>query len=646
MVNHKPASKLAKPAAKATSKARATESKARDPKRKERTPLPPRNVPLEIARQGHQVTYNPNGSRPCVMGRNLCILEGARYARRPSKVARREGRFNATEVAWADRYDAPDAWEEAEDLPEEKRKEDCGWIAGPADRELPPFLGPTPGPTDQSLNAESSVEDFLRTQLTDEFVNKVVQYTLEHCAVWRNAHPDWRTHCAEAAVKKPKKQFTANQFYLWLACRLRIAQLKPELPAYSLWDRKSSLFDVQVFAAMTFNQFQWINKHVSFADAPPAPGEDEESEDEEDEVEENEVHDEDDAGDVSDGEEYEHGGAGSMMIVREGDSHRKRRELTNMACEAFGQAWWPHQFLGLDEAVRPHKHWGKQRIRFKAAVHSGVLVDCLNDCVSKYTLWFEEQHWFHKTPEEDPNTVTSRITRAAKVLCDKGSLVSTANYCISLDRGYGHVQAQAKLAEMGIYSSSMMAANRIGLPREFLSELACDLGACPMDPTTNKPCTHGADAEECRRFCFTAMHKPSSSTGVGTSAAAAAWELSLWQDSQMIISYGNFFSSARCGLLARGAHGARESFSVWAPEPIWHYNVQGRSATDGADQLRKKLCIAERRIVRAGVKGISFVFDLAFTNASIMWQYMHRTKVSRQKLDSKYTKVSCTLQEH
>lgn len=123
-------------------------------------------------------------------------------------------------------------------------------------------------------------------------------------------------------------------------------------------------------------------------------------------------------------------------------------------------------------------------------------------------------------------------------------------------------------------------------------------------------------------------------------AAGASWELSLWQDFQLIVSVSNFFSGTRCGELTRGSHGAKESYAVWVPESIWHYNVQGRSATDGADQLRKKLNLAERRIVRAGHKGITFVFDLAFTNAAIMWQWLHRDLASRSVLEQKFNKVN------
>lgn len=37
---------------------------------------------------------------------------------------------------------------------------------------------------------------------------------------------------------------------------------------------------------------------------------------------------------------------------------------------------------------------------------------------------------------------------------------------------------------------------------------------------------------------------------------------------------------------------------MWAPESIFHYNVEGRSATDTSDQGRRKLAMAERRIER------------------------------------------------
>lgn len=195
-----------------------------------------------------------------------------------------------------------------------------------------------------------------------------------------------------------KKLFTIKTFDLWLACRLRIAQLKPEIPVVSLWQRDNSLFDVQVFNVMTFLQFQWVNRQLSFADVQAEDdsnaedaGDAEEEEDEENAEEEaadEEQQQADDDGNVDD----------AHHPLSSGDSHRKRRELTDLACKAFAAAWLTHQFVGLDEAVREHKHWGKMRIRFKAAVHSGSIVDSLNDCVTKYCLFFEEQHWLKRQP--------------------------------------------------------------------------------------------------------------------------------------------------------------------------------------------------------------------------------------------------------
>ena len=100
---------------------------------------------------------------------------------------------------------------------------------------------------------------------------------------------------------------------------------------------------------------------------------------------------------------------------------------------------------------------------------------------------------------------------------------STSNYCMSLDRGYGHIDGQHALAEAGIYSNSMMQKDRVGLPREFISILSKDLGKCTGgenqdgddgDGTAEgagrkrkHKCTHGPDETDCQKFCWTALHK-------------------------------------------------------------------------------------------------------------------------------------------
>lgn len=43
--------------------------------------------------------------------------------------------------------------------------------------------------------------------------------------------------------------------------------------------------------------------------------------------------------------------------------------------------------------------------------------------------------------------------------------------------------------------------------------------------------------------------------------------------------------------------------------------------------------------MRAGHKGITFVFDLAFTNAAIMWEWLHRATSSRCELETSFNKV-------
>lgn len=590
--------------------------------------------------------FKPQTHKPFIMERNMTVVEGPRYAYRPCKLARKANVFNGTQVQWADRYDPPSDWSDDEELPAEARLEDCSWRAGPSYRELPQFHGPTPGPTDSSLTASCSVQRFLDSQLTHEFRLKTVQFTIAHCLRYRAEHTNWRTDCIERSMRRPKSRFTVASFNVWLACRLRLAQLKPEINSYSLWNRHCSLFDVQVFNAITFNQYQWVNRHLSFADLQAEPTSDDEDEESEEESE-HEACDSEEEEDSSDPDE--HNERASKSTTR--DPHRKRRELTNLACAAFANAWNPHQYVGVDEAVRSHKHWGKQRIRFKASVHSGSLVDSLNDCETKYCIWFEEHRWLRRSSaeEEDPNDVASRLVRAASVLCDKDDQgnrthVSTSNYCMTLDRGYGHVEAQHCLAAMGVYTNSVMVLNRTGLPRNYLRELATDLSDCGQIRVNNKwvECTHDVTVSDCRRFSYTCLHKHSHQPQA-TGAAGADWELALWQDSQLIICLSNFFSTSRCGFLSRGSSHSSANFSVWAPEAIWHYNMQGRSATDGSDQLRKKLCVAERRIVRAGVKGISFVFDLGITNAFIMWHFLNRPLVkNRAELDLKFSKVSTT----
>ena len=194
----------------------------------------------------------------------------------------------------------------------------------------------------------------------------------------------------------------------------------------------------------------------------------------------------------------------------------------------------------------------------------------------------------------------------------------------------------------------MICLNRRGLPRAWLALMKKELGKCqgatdnideeedggdqaapPPAKRAKGACTHGQGAVDCNKFCYTVVNK-------------GEWELEVWQDSKIIVCLTNFFSTERAGTLARGAHGSSISYSVWAPEGIWYYNVEGRSPTDGNDQERKKLSLAERRILRYGPKSGLFAVDLAFVNGSIMEDWLAPANLSANQR-ARLTRVSFAL---
>ena len=109
------------------------------------------------------------------------------------------------------------------------------------------------------------------TQITPAFKSKWIEYTTAHAKAWRAAHPEWKTKLGTIVKSitinsNQHKQLTSDVFDLWLAAKLRVAQLKPEIPYKMLWDPSSSLFDAHLAEAMTVKQFKWLNRHASFAD--------------------------------------------------------------------------------------------------------------------------------------------------------------------------------------------------------------------------------------------------------------------------------------------------------------------------------------------------------------------------------------------
>lgn len=604
--------------------------------------------------------------KPEYMERMLQDVDGPRYKRRPSYLARIQNKRRSSDVLHTDELsdEGEGAWNSHERMPEEPEPGDEGWQPGPIRRPLPRFNGPSPGPTNKELKADSTEEQILKELITDEFKQKCHEFTIAHMWAWRRAHardgkgyPKRIEHAFGKSLDRLldvedencQKRFSLL-FDTWVAAKLRIAQLKPELKASALWGRLPlaiSLEDVQLSKVLTYEQFKWCNRHMSFAqveDNGSDSGAEEDDEDDSDaessssepiadadeaDAEASHTDSEESAMDPEEDFEPDTSEPQQAPLLRKHDTYRKWRELTDIVNAAFAKAYNPSQHLGLDEATRSTKHWDKRRIKFKASVHSGSLVDSLNDCRSSYCMWFEEQRWLSKHVD-GPNVgkLPSRLKRAAKCLIEKkhdANGRSTSNYCISLDRGYGSVEAQEFLwKDCGIYSNAMMQSNRRGLPRALIKVVQSELKSCP------RQCRHRRQDAECRKYMWTVVHRP-------------PFELSMWQDSKLILCYGNFFSCNRVGLLSRGVKKHKESNNIWAPENVFHYNIEGRSATDSSDQSRRKMAMAERRITRAGHKGMSFVLDLAFTNAAAMQRDLQPQNMSRQQLDTHFTKVAFCL---
>ena len=73
-----------------------------------------------------------------------------------------------------------------------------------------------------------------------------------------------------------------NIFDLWMVAKLKVASLKPEIPAKALWGQfkdAPALYDAELDRLMTFFQFQFLNRHMSFAYTPGAEADDSEDSD-------------------------------------------------------------------------------------------------------------------------------------------------------------------------------------------------------------------------------------------------------------------------------------------------------------------------------------------------------------------------------
>lgn len=170
-------------------------------------------------------------------------------------MTRKAEKRHSTDVFFADGLLFIDgSWATKEKLPLELHEEDVGWQAGPMERELPLFTGPKPGPTNPALKCDSSELDFMDELITDEFKNKCRAFTTAHVSAWREKNKDDLQRGKRMRIDQAfnaEEQFFlgssaagAERFALlfdtWVAAKLRVAQLKPEIPAAALWGRVST----------------------------------------------------------------------------------------------------------------------------------------------------------------------------------------------------------------------------------------------------------------------------------------------------------------------------------------------------------------------------------------------------------------------
>ena len=224
--------------------------------------IPPGAYEVQIPVHGggirKKLMWRATAHAPLIMARNLRSIEGERWARRPSALIKAAGKRYASEWLIADEYDGcRDDFGTADMLPDEGMKEDVGWKPGPCVRELPAFRGPKPGPTPADINALSPPRDIMSYLLSGEFKFLTAKYTHAHIVAWRRDRDEaaglpWGS--IEMAFDRgdlswlgwdpatgdyDQKKFE-NVFDLWVAAKLKVSQLKPEIPAEALWGKFSA----------------------------------------------------------------------------------------------------------------------------------------------------------------------------------------------------------------------------------------------------------------------------------------------------------------------------------------------------------------------------------------------------------------------
>ena len=369
--------------------------------------------------------WRASGVWPTIVARDCNEVAGARYSHRPSAQRRSANH----QCGRGDPFDTQELrigqWETSEELPFECHPSDVGWLPGPvggsSGRLRPNFTGPKAGvPRGVGLGARSSAREIMRTvQLCPRYLARWRTLTMQHCHAWR------QTHCTLDSIERAwhAADLREEHLELWLAARVKIAMLNVAVPARVLWDSKHQLYDFWLDAALPYQVYQWLNRHASFGEYGETAQPQRSMDDTADQA--------------------------SARPVGVFDRFIKRRELSDIARGQAPVAWNPHQMLGMDDIVRVTRHRDGQRLRHKAAVHTGRICDALNDTIGHYFLHWEENKWYSDDHLPPGGTGSDGTAGAA-------SATETAA------SGTGATAAASRPAAQGVAGSERAAEGAIG----------------------------------------------------------------------------------------------------------------------------------------------------------------------------------------
>lgn len=209
--------------------------------------------------------------QPIIVERQVTLVrDQSRAERRPSKMARKQGVRVGMKLLKADGIDFGD-WRGKEQMPDEFKEEDLGWKPGPIPGKAAlKFKGPKPGPV--GFDDDASATEIIQKLLSDEMLQVVCELAAEHSKLYREE----RGLATKKALRKddversvnPKK-LTPAHVRIWLAVKMRGAQLARDVPINDLFDVRSEHYDPQVHYMITKKQYWWWCRHASFGDINP-----------------------------------------------------------------------------------------------------------------------------------------------------------------------------------------------------------------------------------------------------------------------------------------------------------------------------------------------------------------------------------------